>query len=549
MTDWKDARWFTRFAAGRPQIPTQFAADDPPAKPLVGIEVSGSDSGRDITRGYLEGYQLQPNDDQILALKGHGSLELYEQMAADHQVKIALEQRQRAMISREWYVEDGADDAQSKKAAEFCKKLLGSIAWDDITQKMLMGVWYGYAAAECMWARDGAQIVLDDIRVRRTRRFAFAPGGELRLLTSTDPMGEPLPPRKFWHFRVGADDHDEPYGRGLAYWAYWPWWFRRNVDKFWLVFLEKFAMPTPVGKHPPGASKDEINKLLAAARALHRDSAVAISDNTMLELLEASRNSGGDYDVFALRMNDAITRLIIGQSFTVDGAGGQYKGDVLADVKQEIVKADSDVINWSFCRQVVRWLCDWNFPGATLPRIWRRIEGQPDLKDVSETMRNIYQIGYRPTLDEIAEQFGGEWEPVETATPTPVADGAPADATQQDGADPADDPENDAADGEAEDAEMAAPPDGQPLSDDADRAAAQLGPLAEPLIESGLLAPIRAALDKAIAEGATLADFQSRLGGLFNQMDARDLAELAGKAMFCAELGGRFDVREEGKDD
>ena len=53
-----------------------------------------------------------------------------------------------------------------------------------------------------------------------------------------------MPDRKFWTISTGAEHSDEPYGVGLARSLYWPVWFKRNNVQFWLIFLEKFGMPT-----------------------------------------------------------------------------------------------------------------------------------------------------------------------------------------------------------------------------------------------------------------------------------------------------------------
>lgn len=47
---------------------------------------------------------------------------------------------------------------------------------------------------------------------------------------------------------------------GLAHYLYWPTFFKRNGIKFWLIFLEKFGMPTAAAKLPPGQKSVEMMK-------------------------------------------------------------------------------------------------------------------------------------------------------------------------------------------------------------------------------------------------------------------------------------------------
>jgi phage gp29-like protein len=499
-----------------------------PSGPPVYEEIASTSDGRDITLGYVDNIPLLPNRDPVLAAKSGGNLLLYEQVYSDEHVKLCLDQRQLGLISKDWYVEPGGTARADKKAAALVEEALNRVDWDSATQKMLMGVFYGYGVAECLWTRDGATVTLDAIKVRKQRRFGFAPDGSLRLLTMSKPLGEPLPPRKFWCFATGAWDDDEPYGLGLAHWLYWPVWFKRNVTKFWLVYLEKFGMPTAVGKYPPGAAPDDKRKLLAAVKAVHRDSGITIPEGMMIELLEASRASGADYAAFWDRMNATIAKIILGQSFSTEGSGGQYKGDNLMDVREDLIKADADLINKSFTQTVASWLTDWNYPGAAVPQVWRRIDDEPDLKATSETHRNVFALGYRPTLAEVKEIYGGDWEESKPQQPE-TGGGSLADRIKAGIA------RNQAADaGDSTDlAEGAVDSDPTPVTAYADQ-------LAERGRDSlkGWLETIRARVDAA----ESLEQLRDELLTMYGDLPADELAKVMGTAFAAADLAGRFDV-------
>src|SRR3990172_1269040 len=181
-------------------------------------EIATTRDGRDITRGFVDGYPLLTNTDKLLALKGGGDLLIYQEVLRDEQVKACVEQRIHAVTARPWEVMPGGTKRIDKLAAEFIDEQCKKINFDAITEKMLYGVFYGYAVAEPMYAVDGNLIVLDTtrggIRVRDRRRFGFAPDMSLRLKTSSKPLGEELPEKKFWHFATGSDHDDKPYGLG-----------------------------------------------------------------------------------------------------------------------------------------------------------------------------------------------------------------------------------------------------------------------------------------------------------------------------------------------
>ncbi|MBF0368123.1 MAG: DUF935 family protein [Magnetococcales bacterium] len=381
-------------------------------------EVATTSDGRDITRGYAVFPGLMTPQDSVLQDRG-GDYAVYEEILRDDQVASTFQQRRLAVTSSEWEVIPGAEDAESLKAADYLRESLERIGWDNVTDKMLYGVFYGFSVAECLWGRENDLIVLNAVKVRKQRRFAFAtstsvgnpePAGGLRLLTLDNSQGEALPEQKFWHFRTGADNDDEPYGLGLAHWLYWPVFFKRNGMKLWLVFMDKFGMPTARGTYPTHATEDEKRRLLEALRAIQTDSGIIVPEGMRVELIEAARSGSVSYEVFLDRMNAAIAKVVLSQTLTTDAAGGQYKSDVHQAVRNEVVKADSDLVCASFNNSVVRWLTTWNFPKALPPKVRRRVTQEPDLRPRAERDRILYDMGFKPSLDYVRKTYGEAWE-------------------------------------------------------------------------------------------------------------------------------------------
>ena len=382
-------------------------------------EIATISKGRDITRGYVDSLAVLPSQDAVLSTRGRGELSIYEEVLRDDQVASTFAQRRLAVVSKEWTVEPGGDAKADRMAADFIRETLDRIPWDAITDKMLYGLFYGYALAECLWARDGNAIVLDAVKVRKARRFRFGSDGSLRLLTTDKPDGELMPERKFWHYSIGADNDDEPYGLGLGHWLYWPVFFKRNGIKFWLIFLEKFGQPTAVGKYPKNASEEEKNRLLRSLGAIHTDAGVIVPEGMMIELLEAARSGTVDYTALHDRMNATISKVVVGQTMTTDQGSSMAQADVHLSVRQDLIKADADLICASFCAGPVRWLCEWNFPEAMPPRVWRKIEKAQYLQAQATRDKIIVDMGFKPTLRHIQNTYGGEWVEAPTQTEKP----------------------------------------------------------------------------------------------------------------------------------
>lgn len=474
-------------------------------------EIATTRDGRDITRGFVDGLPLLPNTDKLLMLKGRGDLMIYQEVMRDEQVKACFEQRVRAVVSRPWEVKPGGTKLIDKKAAQFIDEQCKAIRFDSITEKMLYGVFYGYCVGEALYAVEDGKVVLDTsrggIKVRDRRRFGFAPDMSLRLKTSSNPMGEALPEKKFWHFATGGDHDDEPYGLGLAHWLYWPVFFKRSGVKFWLVFLEKFGMPTAVGEYPAGTSPTDQDKLLEALQAIQTDSAIIFPDGMKASLLEATRGGTADYTALYDRMDAAIARATLGQTASTQGTPGKLGNDELqGDVRDDIVKADADLVCMSFNATVVKWLVEWNFPGAALPQVWRKCEDEEDQNTTSERDERICGMGFKPTLKYIQDVYGGEWVEVK---PDPGAQPVEPNA------------------GGAQFAEA--------VLDELDAFSEDLAGDWERVTDP-LIVPIVA----LAAEVGSFAEFQERLPQVIEQMDQNKLAEALAQGQFAARLWGRL---------
>lgn len=396
------------------------------------IELSKADHGIQMAKALIAG--MIENPDSVLRGRGGGRLDVYRDLLRDDQVKSVFQQRRNAVVQAAWDVEPASDNPQDQEVAEFVREQLKRISFDQLTEKMLYAIHYGYSVGEIMWTYDDKtkRIIIDQIKVRDRSRFRFGTEGELYLIRGAKQ--EAMPRDKFWIFSVGADHDDNPYGEGLAHALYWPVFFKRNGIKFWLIFLEKFGMPTAVAKLSQAQIKDPEQRQLAlqVLDAIQADSGVLVPEDFVVELIEASRSGTADYSSLKSAMDAAIAKIILSQTMTTDNGSSRSQAEVHLGVRDEVVKTDADLICDSFTQQVVRQLVEFNYPGAVAPRIWRRTEPEADLVQMAERDNKIMALGYEPTEDYIAETYGPGWRKKENIMP-PIG-GGPVGAVPEMGA-------------------------------------------------------------------------------------------------------------------
>ncbi|MEI2428682.1 DUF935 family protein [Lysobacter yananisis] len=503
-------------------------------RPELGREIATTRDGMDITRGYT-GPLLLPND-SVLRNRGGYDLQIYEHVYSDDEVKATFSQRQLAVTQCEWQVEAGGDRRVDKQAAEWLRQQLHAVGWDNITTKMHNVVFYGYAVAELIYKPDGAYIGIDKIKVRNRRRFRYDQDCELRLLTQHNMFDGVLCDRKyFWDFNAGADNDDEPYGLGLAHWLYWPTLFKRNGLKFWLIFLEKFGMPTAKGTYDANATAEEKGKLLAAARAIQTDSGIIMPEGMKLELIEAARSGTADYKTLVDVMNAAIQKVVLGQTASTQGTPGRLGNDDLqADVRKDLIKADADLICESFNKGPVRQLMLWNFPAAQPPRVFRVTEEPEDLDTRAKRDKDVSDLGFKPSLKYINDTYGGEWTEKQSTPPPELL--PPSGASAVDGADFAQAGEAVIALLRRHGLHFAESANAQdpsaPMADQVDR---RLRPVGEHWIDQ-----VRSLVDQA----ESLEDLDAKLLALAPDLSLDEYAEVFAQAMTAATLAGRYDIQQ-----
>ncbi|MDA8082293.1 MAG: DUF935 family protein [Nitrospiraceae bacterium] len=354
-------------------------------------EIAGAE--KDIFRDYIGNIQLNP--DRVLRSEGAGKgIELYEDLLRDAKVGATLQTRRLAITGKEWQVDPASDKRQDVKIADYVSQVMKAINLDAYRRAALSGIVLGYKPCEIMWDYSEGDVFISKIIPRASRRFTFGLDWKIRLLTLNDMIeGEVVPDRKFQVF-VNPSDNGSPYGDGLGRMLYWPVWFKKNVIKFWMIFADKFGSPTAVGKYPVGTTKEQQTALLNALEAIQQESAIKIPDTLQVEFLEAQRTGSIDtYDKLCQFMDRQIAMIMLGHTGSSESEAGKLGNDQEArDIRQDYIRSDADLLCESENNQLVRWICDYNFPSITrngYPKVWIKAAPGEDLKALAERDKTI----------------------------------------------------------------------------------------------------------------------------------------------------------------
>ena len=498
-------------------------------KKPVTDEIAGAEKDIDIFSGWLT---RRANPDPVLSSEAGGKgLKLYDEIARDAHAGSVLQTRFLTVVGKEIEVIPADDSSRAQEAADLVESALLGCNFGQAVGELLQAVLYGFYVAEVMWRVKDGRATPRKIVAKHPRRFVFDMERSLRLLTPDNMVdGIPVPDRKFIVFTYGSSD--SPYGCGLGQKLWWPVWFKKNGIKFWLIFLEKFGAPTPVGKYPPGTEPEQQQKLLDAIDAIQTETGIKIPESMSIDLLEATRGGNASYETMCEYMDRQISKAVLGQTASTEGTPGKLGNDRLQEnVRDDITKADADLLCECLNNTLVRWIVDYNVPDPdrVYPRLWIRTDPEKDLKALAERDRIILvDMGMAGRVPEsyISDTYGiplaadGEATILAAKGSVVLPDGKAL------------------VGGEFSDAPSQAKPD------PADMIAERLGEESMEITDEAFMAPIKRLVESA----GSLEEIRDGILNIYGDLSPAELGELIARGMMIAEAAGRIDVKTEQKE-
>lgn len=362
--------------------------------------------------------------DPTLNNKG-ANLHLYHNILSDPHTYSCLRKRATAIISYPWDIVAADAKPRNQRAAEGIKKQLANVRLAQIREETLLAeLVYGFAVGETMWRRDGNEIVLDDILSRDQVRFNMDDQYRIRLKTRQNMLlGDLVPDRKFiWS--TFDRRMNGPYGRGLGAVLWWPVHFKRMLQGFWLDYADRFTTPGVVGTAPEGGGDDAIQKVLEAAENVMDRKAAALPPGAKLETLESKRAATeAVFSKFIEYLDDEISKACLGESVTSSGSSNASKAAAQTgtDLMEANAISDANRLDTAANSTYIKWLTEFNYPGATPPKMVTNTKKPVDMKKEAETDAMVASMGFELDEAAVCRKYGPGWKRTKAATAPDLA--------------------------------------------------------------------------------------------------------------------------------
>lgn len=229
-----------------------------------------------------------------------GDYSIYEEMMDDDQVDVCLQIKRDLVVGNGWdIVPEVTDGSQDEIKADIQDGLTDDpdACLDDCIEEILSANGYGLSLSELLFKnRDDGSIALRNIKTRHPSTWEIHTDerGNIEKYVQHGPKGDiEVEPKSLIHY-VNRRLFGNPYGRSDLRSAYNAWFVKRQVVRWYAIFLEKAASPTPIARYEKGANKQAIDDIHAAIKSLQTKTAMTIPKEVMVEFLE-SKSTGEAY--------------------------------------------------------------------------------------------------------------------------------------------------------------------------------------------------------------------------------------------------------------
>jgi len=252
-----------------------------------------------------------------------GDYSIYEEMLLDDQVSVCLQIKKDIVLNSGWKVI--SNDEKNLDIADEIESMLREdldCPIEDYLEEILSAYEFGFSLSEKIFRKlpDG-KITLKALKTRHPNTWLIHTDkhGNIERYQQFGLQGsEDIAPESLIHY-INNRKFQNPYGTSDLLTAYTAWFAKKQVVKYFSIFMEKYASPSPIARYPLNAPKDAVTDLFNAIKKFQTKTALTIPKEVEIDFLE-SKNNG---DVYQKALN--IFNMFIGRSLMVPDLLG-YQG-------------------------------------------------------------------------------------------------------------------------------------------------------------------------------------------------------------------------------
>lgn len=360
-------------------------------------------------------------------------LELAEQMEErDLHYLSVLGTRKRQVSQLPITVEAASDAAEHQAHADLVREFLARDTLESELFDILDAIGKGFSVTEIIWETAGGRWLPKRLAWRDPRWFEFdrIDGETIRLKGQPGVSGGPqIPgaaggaqglgggmtrtPIGSFQFKFIQHVHAAKSGLairgGFARAVAWCYLFKNYGLKDWVSFCEIYGLPFRIGKYEPGASEDDIRKLMMAVSNIGSDAAAVMPKSMEVDFVDGKSTGAADlYEKLCDYLDRQISKAVLGQTATTDAdTGGLGSGKEHGDVRADIERADAKLLAATLQRDLVVPIVQLNFgEQAVYPRIRIGREESHDTSAMATALQSLVPLGLKVGMSTVRDRLG-----------------------------------------------------------------------------------------------------------------------------------------------
>lgn len=311
----------------------------PSDNPVLNLLDNGPDKTVHLT-GVDPDSQLQPYNPDDLYQKA-GDYSIYEDMMQDDQVSVAMAVKKDLIIGSGWHIAtEESEQADIKRMLEVALSEDIESSFEDCLSEIVTAYENGFSVTEKQFkTKDDGSITLKNLKTRNPVSWLFHQD-KFGKVTRYEQQGTTaefhnIDPNSIIHF-VNNPRYGNPYGTSDLRAAYTAYFIKKQIVRFYAIFLEKAASPIPIAKYDRNIGLDaEIQKIHDTIKKLQTSSAMTIPKDFDVEFLQTSGNG----DAYIRGIN--LFNMFIGRALFVPDLlgfqGGETSGGSQALGREQMV--------------------------------------------------------------------------------------------------------------------------------------------------------------------------------------------------------------------
>lgn len=328
---------------------------------------------------YVSASMSRPyNPDDLFQLRGDYAI--YEDMALDDQVSVCQQIKRDLVLAGGWHFKVDQDTPEAEEIQTALEETLKNdleIPLDQMLEEILSAYDFGFSLTEKVFKKkDDGTLGLGKLLTRHPATWLIHTD-EYGKVTKYEQRGSKasldIDPDSLIHY-INQPRFQNPYGKSDLRAAYTAWFTKRQIIKYYAIYLEKSASPIPVARYNKNAPQAAVDAIFAALKSFQSKTALAIPEDIQVEFIK-SQDVGQVYERAINLLNMFIGRaLFIPDLMGFQGSetgGGSYslgaeqinvmfkhvqrRRETLEHIVNRHIIWPIVVYNWGFLEKMPRW--------------------------------------------------------------------------------------------------------------------------------------------------------------------------------------------------